>query len=95
MPSLLPGFLGGRGPYCHGGRVALRSCPEHLLVLKLDRQGNFTEAYNGPGELVWQALADKPLSSNGQYQVSLVRLAKLMRSVAPEARLPMVVSIDE
>ena len=77
-----------------GGRVALRSCPEHLLVLKLDRHGSFTEAYNGPGELVWQELADKPLPRNGQYQVSLARLSKLMGRVAADARLPVVVPID-
>ena len=78
-----------------GARVALRSCPEHLLVLKLDRHGSFTEAYNGPGELVWQELADKPLPRNGQYQVSLARLSKLMGSVAADARLPVVVPIGE
>lgn len=78
-----------------GARVALRSCPEHLLVLKLDRHGSFTEAYNGPGELVWQELADKPLPRNGQYQVSLARLSTLMGRVAPDARLPMIVPMDE
>jgi len=63
-------------------------------VLKLDRHGSFTEAYNGPGELVWQELADKPLPRNGQYQVSLARLSKLMGRVAADARLPVVVPID-
>src|SRR5690554_3413292 len=75
-------------------RVALRSCPEHLLVLKLNRQGSFTEAYNGPGELVWQELVDKPLPRNGQYQVSLSQLSKLMSSVESDAQLPMVVPIN-
>jgi len=37
-------------------------------VLKLDRHGSFTEAYNGPGELVWQELADKPLPRKGSIR---------------------------
>jgi len=39
-------------------------------------------------------LVDKPLPRNGQYQVSLARLLKLMGSVAADARLPMVVPTD-
>ncbi|MDI5922688.1 hypothetical protein QLQ86_18110 [Halomonas sp. LR5S13] len=100
LPASSPGVdavCGGRYveiKAAQGGRVALRSCPEHLLVLKQDRRGSFTEAYNGPGDLVWQELADKPLPRNGQYQVSLVRLAKLMDNVEPAAQLPMVVPIE-
>jgi len=71
-----------------GRRVALRSGPEHLLVLQLDRRGGFSEVYNGPGENVWSALKDQPRPSNGQYQVSLPRLMKLMEDVPLAARLP-------
>ena|SRR5690625_6162025 len=55
LPASSPGveavcdgrFLEIKAP--QGGRVALRSCPEHHLVLKVDRYGSFTEAYNGRG----------------------------------------------
>src|SRR5687767_11165032 len=53
-----------------GDRVAITSQPEHLLVLKLNRDGSFIEEYNGPGSLVWNLVADKPRPKNGQYQVS-------------------------
>ncbi|ABI55742.1 DUF6998 domain-containing protein [Alkalilimnicola ehrlichii MLHE-1] len=55
-----------------GQRVALRSGPEHLLVLKLNKRGGFSEVYNGPGRPVWKELERKPRPSNGQYQVSQV-----------------------
>lgn len=75
-----------------GDRVALRSGPEHLLVLHLDRSGGFSEIYNGPGELVWRELRDKPRPSNGQHPVSLARLKELMTQVPTDARLPMRIS---
>ena len=71
-----------------GDRVALSSEPQHLLVLRLERDGTFTEEYNGPGRLVWSLVSHKPRPKNGQYQVSLSALRRLMRSVAEHARLP-------
>jgi len=74
-----------------GSRVALRSCPEHLLVIKLDREGGFTEIFNGPGDAVWRLVETKPRPSNGQYQVSLSRLASVMREIPDHQRLAMVI----
>ncbi len=68
-----------------GTRVAITSEPEHLLVLRLERDGTFTEAYNGPGSMVWSMVKDKPRPQNGQYQVALSTLRKLMQAV-PEAQ---------
>jgi hypothetical protein len=72
-----------------GQRVALSSGPEHLLVLRLDREGGFSEVYNGPGHIVWREFTGKAKPGNGQYQISLRRLATLMLEVPPELRLPM------
>ena len=70
-----------------GDRIALVSCPEHLMVLKLDRDGEFEEVYNGPGRLVWELVALKPRPKNGQYQVALSILKRLMAKVPDEDRL--------
>lgn len=70
-------------------RVALRSRPKHLLVLRLNREGGFSEVYNGPGDIVWKEFKGKVKPSNGQFQISLSRLAALMREVPPELKLPM------
>ena len=74
-----------------GSRVALRSCPEHLLVIKLDRQGGFSEVYNGPGEPVWRTVQSKPRPSNGQYQISLSRLNSIMNTIPEDQHIPMVI----
>ena len=71
-----------------GQRVGLSSGPEHLLVLRLDREDGFSEVYNGPGHIVWKEFEGKTKPSNGQYQISLSRLATLMQGVAPELKLP-------
>lgn len=72
-----------------GDRIAISSEPEHLLVLKLNRDGKFTEHYNGPGTLVWALVSTKPRPKNGQYQISLRVLGRLMKSVPADARLTM------
>ncbi|WP_018948452.1 hypothetical protein [Thioalkalivibrio sp. ALMg11] len=75
-----------------GTRVGLRSGPEHLLVLKLDREGGFEEIYNGPGKVVWREFEGKPRPSNGQYQISVKRLTQLMAAVSPDERVPMKIA---
>ncbi len=75
-----------------GSRVAFRPHqPDHLLVLKLDRQGRFEEVFNGPAVVAWRSFEGKPWPSNGQHQLSLTRLASLMETVPAGSRLPMVV----
>jgi hypothetical protein len=72
-----------------GQRVALRSGPAHLLVLRLNREGGFSEVYNGPGDIVWKAFQGKARPSNGQFQIALSRLSALMQGVPHELKLPM------
>jgi hypothetical protein len=66
-------------------RVALRSQPECLLVLKLSRDGSFEEIYNGPGDVPWSLCGRR--SSNGQRQISLSTLRRLMHNVPAPLRL--------
>ncbi|HRZ59074.1 MAG TPA: hypothetical protein P5163_00650 [Rubrivivax sp.] len=68
--------------------VALSSEPEHLLVLRIERDGAFTEEFNGPGHLAWSLVQHKSRPKNGQYTVSLTALRKLMADVPLESRLP-------
>ena len=69
-------------------RVGLYSQPQHLLVLRLDRDGTVQEVYNGPGDLAWGA-ASQP-QKNGQRQISLARLTQLMCEVPKAQRLARV-----
>jgi hypothetical protein len=68
-----------------GDRIALSSTPEHLLVLKLHKDGSFSEEYNGPGAPAWALVSHKPRPKNGQYQLSLSSLRHLAQS-QPAAR---------
>jgi hypothetical protein len=70
-----------------GDRIALSSEPEHLLVLRLQRDGNFSEEYNGPGAPVWSSVRHKPRPKNGQYQVSLAALRRIMKTIPAAERL--------
>ena len=71
-----------------GDRIALSSQPDFLLVLKLKRDGSFTEEYNGPGEPVWSLVSHKPRPKNGQYQVSLSALRRVAVKVDERMHVP-------
>ena len=73
-------------------RIAISSEPEHLLVLGLSPDGSFTEEFNGPGKLVWEAAGK--VQKNGQRPVSLAKLRKLMDGVPSSERLPRARSFE-
>ena len=68
--------------------VALRSKPEHLLVLLILKGGTIKEMYNGPGELVWENAGK--MQTNGQRAITLSRLSKLFELVPERDRLKRV-----
>jgi len=70
-----------------GDRISISSEPDHLLVLKLKRDGSFDEKYNGPGSLVWSEVSHKKRPKNGQYQISLSSLSRLMEKVEPSQKV--------
>ena len=69
-----------------GNSVALREQPDHLIVLRLSREGAALEIYNGPGAPVWSAAG--AMQRNGQRPVSLSKLRLLMAQVPEALRLP-------
>ncbi len=69
--------------------VALRSKPEHLLVLFILKDGTTKEMYNGPGELVWENTGK--MQKNGQRAITLSRLSKLFELVPESDKLKRVV----
>lgn len=68
-------------------RVAFRSEPEHCIVIQINKDGSFEEKYNGPGSIIWNEFANKPLPRNGQYQISLSKLCKLQELVPKDERI--------
>ena len=71
--------------------VSFRSCPEHTIIIKINKNGTFTEYYNGPGKTIWQAFSGKRMPSNGQYQISLNKVAGLYQNVPLSQRLQKMV----
>ena len=70
------------------GRVALGGKPEHLVVLRLEKDGSAEEVFNGPGSLAWENAGS--MGKNGQRPIPLSLLRSLMDGVPDEERLPVV-----
>lgn len=65
--------------------VSISSEPEWLLVLKIHKDGAFSEKYNGPGKLAWVHCGK--MQKNGQRQISLTKLQELQQKVPEPMRL--------
>jgi hypothetical protein len=74
-----------------GSSAAFRSSPEHALVLKIHKDGSFSEVYNGPGKLIWEHFSGKKLPTNGQHQISLKKLKELNALVTEDERIQRIV----
>lgn len=69
-------------------RVALRSEPDFLIVLALDKAGETKEIYNGPGGEPWSSAGR--MQNNGQRSVSFKKLQTLMKDVPSEEKIPRI-----
>jgi hypothetical protein len=69
--------------------VALRSEPEHLIVLKIHKDGTAVEVFNGPGYIPWNAAGK--MQNNGQRPISLMKLSILMKDIPPVNQLDKIV----
>lgn len=69
-------------------RIAISSEPEWLLVLKIHKDGSFSEEYNGPGKLAWEHCGK--MQKNGQRPISLAKLRQLQTRVPQSERLKQI-----
>ena len=58
-----------------GDGVGLSSEPDHLIVVKILKNGEIVEVYNGLGKLPWDNAGK--MQKNGQRRISLNRLRSL------------------
>jgi len=68
-------------------QISLSSEPQWLLVLRIHRDGTFSEEYNDPGKLAWEHCGK--MQKNGQRPISLAKLRILQAEVPDLARLPL------
>lgn len=66
-------------------RIAISGEPEWLLVLKIHKDGTFSEEYNGPGKLAWEHCGK--MQKNGQRPISLAKLRELQTKVPQSEQL--------
>ena len=71
-----------------GKNIGIRSCPDHLLVLLIKRDGSFEEVYNGPGDVVWNHTSK--MQNNGQRAISTSKLKNIMKDTHPDSRIPLI-----
>ena len=77
-----------------GKSIDIRETPEFLIVLFFDRMSKeFYEVYNGPGDIAWQCTGKK--HTNGEYSMSLSRLAKLRETLEDEQKIPQLNTIEQ
>ena len=60
--------------------------PDQVIVISIDKTGNWKVEFNGSGKLIYENLG-KP-QKNGQSQISLTKLRRLMADVPKEQQLP-------
>ena len=69
-------------------RIAISSNPAHLIVIKINPNGDWHQVYNGPGKIVWDNAGK--VQKNGQRPISLSKLRALMDTIDEEDILPLV-----
>ena len=70
--------------------VAFRSCSEHTIIIKINKDCTFSECFNGPGHIIWDTFAGKNMPKNGQHQISLNKLKQLNEAVLTSDRVPAI-----
>jgi hypothetical protein len=67
--------------------VAFRSCPPHTIIVLINKDATFETCYNGPGDIIWEDIKDRPRQRNGQYSITLNRVRELDSTVRDDQRV--------
>lgn len=69
-------------------KLLLNGCtpPDHLIVLRLGKDGEAADVFNGPGASVWSHCG--AMQKNGQRAISFFKLRKLMLQVLVSQQVP-------
>jgi hypothetical protein len=61
--------------------------PNYYLGVRVHLNGSFTEIFNGPGAIAWEAVKGRALPKTNLHSVSIVALSRLQASVRSEDRI--------
>ncbi|MGH7147818.1 MAG: DUF6998 domain-containing protein [Nitrospiraceae bacterium] len=62
--------------------------PLYYIGIQIHSDGRFTEVFNGPGALAWEAVKNRKPTKTNLHSVSVSALTKLNAKVAPKDRIP-------
>ncbi|WP_026600615.1 DUF6998 domain-containing protein [Methylomonas sp. 11b] len=62
--------------------------PLYYIGIQIHSDGTFSEVFNGPGALAWEAVKNRKPTKTNLHSVSVSALSKLNAKVAPADRIP-------
>ena len=62
--------------------------PDYYIGIKIHSNGTFTEVFNGPGAVAWEAVKNRKATKTNLHSVSTSALSKLSATVAESDRIP-------
>ena len=62
--------------------------PEYYLGIKIHPDGSFSEVFNGPGSVAWEAIKNRRPTKTNLHSIPISTLADLKNNVKPEDRIP-------
>ncbi|MFC1998778.1 DUF6998 domain-containing protein [Chloroflexota bacterium] len=62
--------------------------PDYYLGIKIHEDGTFTEIFNGPGKIAWEAIKNRKNTKINLHMISLSKLEDLNKKVREEDRIP-------
>ncbi len=62
--------------------------PEYYLGIKIHSDGTFTEVFNGPGSIAWEAVKHREPTKNNIHMISINSLLDLNGAVDTKDRIP-------
>ena len=63
--------------------------PNYYLGVQVKSDGSFTEVFNGPGAVAWDAVKNRSTPKTNLHSISVGALKKLQNKVRPEDRIPL------
>jgi len=61
--------------------------PDYYLGIQVYQDGTFTEVFNGPGAVAWEAVRNRKPTKNNLHSVSVATLEALNKTVKPDDRI--------
>jgi hypothetical protein len=62
--------------------------PNYYLGIQVHSDGSFTEVFNGPGAIAWEAVRGRAPTKTNLHSIAIGALRKLQAKVQPEDRIP-------